>query len=243
MKTFEVIIFDDGSSDKSVEIALSFSERDSRFHVYKNDFNSGVSKTANRCIENARGQYIARLDSDDTFEPNKLALQYEFFQQNPEYVLFGGAVRIVDNAKGVERIKYSPKTNKEILSKIFTFVPLQHSSVMYNRNLIPDDYQWYDPNINIGEDLDLTFRLSKFGLMANTDEILATIYERSNSLSHEDVKKTFSHIYRVRMKAINSYGILPSLQSKITMKLQSIVMSVLPVQYVFPVYYAIRKYI
>jgi len=240
---FEIIAIDDGSSDRSLDVVLEYAQKDSRIHVLKNKVNSGVSKTANVGMAHARGKYIARLDSDDAYEKTKLETQLAFFRENPDHVMLGGAVRIVDKKNNIERVKYSPKTHEEIIDKIFTFVPCQHSTVMFNTDRIPNDFTWYDPNQNIAEDLDLTFRLATYGKIANLDDILATIYERSESLSHMDVKNTFKQIYGIRKKAIKNYGFSPSWQSAITMRIQKFIVSVTPAQHIFPIYYAIRKHI
>ena len=240
---FEILAIDDGSTDGSLDIVLDYAKRDSRIHVFKNHKNSGVSLTANVGIENARGQYIARLDSDDMYEPDKLKIQLAFFKENPDHILVGGAVRIIDTIKKIERIKYSPTTHEDILEKIFTFIPCQHSAIMINRKLVPKDFSWYDPATRIAEDLDLIFRIAPFGRMCNLPDVLCVIFERPESLSHLDVKNSFRQILNIRCRAVKEYGYRVGFKSRLTMLGQRLIVTFTPAAHLFTVFHLIRKYI
>ena len=75
MEDWELIVIDDGSSDASVSIAQALAAEDPRIRVEKNEKNMGVSRTRNRGIERSAGEYIALLDSDDVWYPEKLERQ------------------------------------------------------------------------------------------------------------------------------------------------------------------------
>ncbi len=77
VKDWELIVIDDGSKDRSYEVAKEQAEKDERICLLRNEVNSGVAKTRNRGIELARGEYIAFLDSDDIWHPEKLQRQLE----------------------------------------------------------------------------------------------------------------------------------------------------------------------
>lgn len=74
---WELLVIDDRSTDGTTAIARGFSNADSRIRVYSNDENIGVAATRNRGISLARGEWIAFLDSDDLWRPQKLARQLE----------------------------------------------------------------------------------------------------------------------------------------------------------------------
>lgn len=74
---WELIVIDDCSSDKTYEIAMRLQQQDPRICVLRNDANSGVAKTRNRGIDLAKGKYVAFLDSDDIWLPEKLARQID----------------------------------------------------------------------------------------------------------------------------------------------------------------------
>ena len=82
MHDFEVIAIDDCSIDKSAQILNDWALKDKRLHVIYNSHNLGVAETRNTGIASARGEYICFIDSDDTWEHNKLESQLAFMRQN-----------------------------------------------------------------------------------------------------------------------------------------------------------------
>lgn len=77
-----MIIVDDCSSDNSVEVIQSFADQDPRIKLIQLAENSGAAVARNTAIEAAKGRYIAFLDSDDAWLPNKLEKQIAFMQEN-----------------------------------------------------------------------------------------------------------------------------------------------------------------
>src|SRR5690349_3602213 len=78
-KDFEIIVIDDGSSDNTQEILKAY-EGKIRY-VYQQ--NKGISAARNRGIQEAKGEYIAFLDSDDVWKPEKLSVQVAILDVNP----------------------------------------------------------------------------------------------------------------------------------------------------------------
>lgn len=72
---WELIIVDDGSHDHSVEVVMSYVEKNHRIQLLKNKKNSGIAITRNKAIQSTKGKYIAFLDSDDRWYPKKLEYQ------------------------------------------------------------------------------------------------------------------------------------------------------------------------
>lgn len=79
---WEMLIVDDCSTDNSYEIACKYAEKDSRIKVFRNEKNSGAAISRNKAIENANGEYVAFLDSDDIWLPEKLEKQIKFMKEN-----------------------------------------------------------------------------------------------------------------------------------------------------------------
>ncbi len=84
---FELIVVDDASTDRSLEIIRTID--DTRIRVLQQPENAGYPSAMNRGLEIAQGSYIARMDADDVCEPVRLATQLSFLQSNPEYVFVG----------------------------------------------------------------------------------------------------------------------------------------------------------
>ncbi|MDD3157095.1 glycosyltransferase [Anaeromusa sp.] len=93
---WEMIIVDDGSTDGTAEEILKI--KDPRIRLLRFAHNRGVGEAAKVCLQEARGQYIASLNSDDAFEPDKLERQVAFLQKNKQYVAVLSQVRLVDEA-------------------------------------------------------------------------------------------------------------------------------------------------
>ena len=78
---WELLVLDDGSSDDTVRIAQTLAQTDSRIKVLPNEHNMGVARTRNRGFDLCRGRYVALLDSDDVWYPQKLERQTALMQE------------------------------------------------------------------------------------------------------------------------------------------------------------------
>ncbi len=79
---WELILVDDCSTDNTVSIATAIANQDSRIRIYKLPQNSGTGIARNTALSNTIGNYIAFLDADDVWKPNKLQVQLQFMQQH-----------------------------------------------------------------------------------------------------------------------------------------------------------------
>ena len=79
---WEMLIVDDCSTDGSVDIAKKYAAKDKRIKVFCNEKNSGAAFSRNRALDCAQGEYIAFLDSDDLWKPEKLEKQISFMKDN-----------------------------------------------------------------------------------------------------------------------------------------------------------------
>lgn len=93
---YEVIMIDDGSTDRSAEIAAQYAKRDSRFHLFRQG-NAGVSAVRNRGMELAKGDIIVFADSDDFIEPEYFETIHEAFLKENAEIVFYGARRITES--------------------------------------------------------------------------------------------------------------------------------------------------
>lgn len=92
---FEVVIVDDGSTDRTLELLREYEKRDDRVRVISQE-NQGASIARNRGIEAARADWIALMDADDTMEPNRLERQIAFIEEHPELHLAATMVIHID---------------------------------------------------------------------------------------------------------------------------------------------------
>lgn len=112
---FEILIIDDGSTDDTLDIIKKYKETDSRIH-FITQRNQGVSRARNTGIEAAEGKYIAFLDSDDIWMPNKLKIHFEHFQSDSKIGLSYARVEFID-WQGYSAHQYSNLRLKNVLPK------------------------------------------------------------------------------------------------------------------------------
>lgn len=156
-KDFELIILNDGSTDKSENIIQTFT--DSRIHYVANETNLGLIKTLNKGIALSRGKYIARMDADDICSTNRFEKQFSFLEQNSNVVLCGSWAKIIDefgNIKGrIKRID----SNELIRANMLFTTPFIHPTLMIRREAIVKNS--YNLDAKHCEDLELLVRMSQ----------------------------------------------------------------------------------
>lgn len=162
---FEIIVVDDFSKDDTVKIVKELQKGDSRIKLLCLEENSGgPAHPKNKGFEISCGKYIAYLDQDDEWYPDKLKEQINFFDNSSNKSLglvSCGADLIDDSGKcfGV----FTPTKNKTVFPEILLRNPIySNSSVMIKREVI-DVVGGRDENIKYSEDLDMWIRIAKAG--------------------------------------------------------------------------------
>ena len=167
---FELLIVNDGSTDETVEMINKF--QDPRIRLIHNDRNRGLVYTRNVLLHEARGEYVAILDSDDVATPNRLALQYEHFQKHPELALCGGHGRVINHAGDpIETPRLTVPLGSENIKITLLFVnTFVNSTVMYKTHVFQElkGYRDFAP----AEDYELFTRIADKYVVDNIDSIL-----------------------------------------------------------------------
>lgn len=181
---WEMLIVDDCSTDNSANIVKSYAQRDSRIKYLKSDSNKGVSNARNIALANAKGQYIAFLDSDDMWHESKLEKQVSFMKKNNHTITFT-AYELIDEEdnKLNKTINISERVDYNNLLKSNSLGCL---TVVIDRSRIDFDIRMSGVR---HEDYALWLSILKCGNVAyGINEVLA-IYRKSNSsLSGNKVK-------------------------------------------------------
>lgn len=182
-REFELLIGDDSSTDRSLAIMQTYAARDCRIQVSQNPENCGASKTRNRLLDQAKGQYIAVMDADDIALPNRLALQVNFLEQHLQVVCVGGAHDLIDEAGRLLTRLHLPESDDEIQALALA----GHGSICHPcatvRRSIFQSVGGYDDTMITAHDLDLWLRLGEQGQLANLPQAVLQYRLHSNSMS------------------------------------------------------------
>jgi len=181
---WEMVIVDDCSTDGTYELAQKLAERDARIKVGKNIENSGVAVTRNNALDMATGDYIAFLDSDDLWLPDKLSKQIEFME-NGGYAISYTAYQKFDSHTGKKgKVMRAPLTMTA--KQIYGDTSIGCLTVMVNRKMVGS---FYMPRLKHMEDNITWQEILMRGYVAHMlDEVLA-LYREGNSLSLTGSKK------------------------------------------------------
>lgn len=182
-QNWELIIVDDGSNDNTEEVVRSFS--DPRILYIHHQSNRGASAARNTGIQLARGRYIAFLDSDDEWLPEKLEKQLRVLESSDKDVgaVYTGAI-FIDEESGRQRIK-RPQAKGRILMEELAYNPIGSASrVMIKRECFAKCGS-FDEDFPPLEDWDMWIRLAERYTIDYVDEALVKYFEHSGSLSSE----------------------------------------------------------
>lgn len=200
-KNLELIIVDDGSTDETLEIIKSFSEKDTRVKYISNEKNIGVQKSRNEGLNLAQGEFVAIIDDDDEWiDVYKIEKQINFLISHTGHILVGTGVIVVDQ-NGLEKYRYTlPESDIDIRKKLLFKNCFAHSTILFNKDVAIKigGYDESSQTKNV-EDYDFILRLALHGLVSNIKEFAINYTDRSsnNSSTHrEDIFK--KNIYLVK---------------------------------------------
>jgi len=195
---FELIIIDDGSTDSSAEILDSY--KDTRIKRINNPQNLGLSRSLNLGIASARGEFIARMDSDDISLPERFDHQIKYLQEHDHIGILGtGSLRIDQFGQPIG-LPWKPPESPGVINWLFCFCnQIGHPTVMGLRNVFIKS-GGYNPDMLYAEDFDLWQRISEFSKLSNLQEVYVHrhIHDCNVSIKFHDIQKKNDILIRQR---------------------------------------------
>lgn len=170
-KDFEFIIINDGSTDKTPKIIEKYAKSDKRIKFIDNEKNAGIVAALNQGLNFCRGEYIARMDSDDISLPTRFAKQVKYMDQHPEC-----------GACSTWAEKFGPNITKD---RILTYMPtvklldfliygdkVLNPGSMVRRSVLVDNNIKYNPAYKYAEDYAFWAEVCKYAEIHNLQEVL-----------------------------------------------------------------------
>jgi len=211
---YELLIVDDGSVDNTFEIISSFN--DPRIRVIRNGKNMGLTSTRNVALNEAKGTYLAILDSDDIAMKNRLQLQYDFFSENPQFALCGSQAFIIDNSGNQKDEKLVVPTDPDKLKITMLFSnSYVNSSVMMKTAVLRElgGYKDYAP----AEDYELFTRIAEKYPIKNLPEFLVKYRQHEHNISTVQSAIGAEKVRQIKKNQLLAIGLEPDSTSIATM--------------------------
>ena len=204
-ENIELLIADDDSSDDTSEICQALASKDSRVHVITNTSNQGALKTRLKAIREAKGEWIAFLDSDDLWKPDKLSKQLALMNDTGCDLVYTGSSFIDENGQPYEWILHVPERTeyKQLLKQNI----ISNSSVLVKKDLFvrfaPDNEDKHDMH----EDFACWLGMLRAGHTARgIDEPLITYRLSKSSMSGNKLKAYSMNMYTYKYVGLGFFS-------------------------------------
>ena len=218
---FEFLIFDDGSSDGSLKRLDHFAARDSRIKIFRRT-HGGYSRLLNEGIELAKGEFIARMDSDDIAASSRFSVQLAFLEANPDYIAVGSQVTIVDPDGFPIGFTESPVTHEDIEHthlQVDKNTVICHPSLLARKSAL-SAIDGYRESLETAEDRDLYLRLALIGKLGNINQPLLKYRRHFKTVSHSQRKRQLEFITLCVNEARKQRGLEPQKNKQINQSIQ-----------------------
>jgi len=207
---FELIIIDDGSTDKTFEIAKSY--HDKRIILLRHNRNSGNYPARNFGMEKSKGRYICVMDSDDIAVPNRIERQYTFMESNEKVGICGGYTEIIGSSQ-----KLTPATDYDELKVwLLSNIIFKHPTIFIRKCLLQKYKLNYNTSFRYASDYDFLVRCAEFFPITNIPEVVLWHRKHPDQISQANAKEQHKIVNIIQLKQLNYFKISPSEQEKIT---------------------------
>lgn len=200
-QNFELLIYNDGSTDNSLEILQQF--EDSRIRIVNYEKNIGLIQLLNNAFSEAKGEYIARMDADDVCLPDRFEKQVGFLDQHPNIGICGGFLEII----GTNEINKKPALDKDLRWWIFKGSPFAHPSVMIRNKVLIHSNLKYNPDAYVVEDFDLWWRMAFVTQLANLETVLLKYRIHPNQVSSSKNDLQLENLRKSQIEFMKNLGI------------------------------------
>jgi glycosyltransferase involved in cell wall biosynthesis len=170
---FELLVMDDGSTDRCAEIIHSYSDPRIHYHLCPHNFIA----TLNKGIEVSQGKYIARMDADDIMMPERLQIQFDYMETNPQITACGAYMQAFGYSS--ETIK-TPVEHEDIIQHMLIGTPISNSTGFIKKDVLIEHNIRYQDGYSFADGYKLWTEIAKVGKLANIPKTLVK-YRKHNA--------------------------------------------------------------
>jgi glycosyltransferase involved in cell wall biosynthesis len=197
--SFEAIIIDDSTNFDTSQFCLDYCKLDNRFNYIKPAKKLGLVNALNLGILSSNYELIARFDSDDICNVDRLFQQLEFLKQNKDIDVLGGNIEVITSSDKLLYVRKYPTTHREIARSMHIICPIAHPTVMFKKDVIKK-FGYYDNRYRYAEDIDLWLRLLSNGVKFYNLDVPLVKY-RQDALTRN--KEHYKYFLKARLNNFN----------------------------------------
>ncbi len=177
---FELLVIDDSSTDDTVGVVRSF--EDPRVRLIENEQNLGISRSRNIGIDQARGRYIASHDHDDISYPNRLKIEVDLLEREPQVVMVGSRSDRIPSSGNTWPPLPLP-TRAALPWFLFTSSPFAHSTTCFRKSTLDKQGIRFNHSFPYAEDYEIYCRLSEVGELVLLPDVLGAFRKHETNTS------------------------------------------------------------
>ncbi|MFS8158843.1 MAG: glycosyltransferase family 2 protein [Candidatus Roizmanbacteria bacterium] len=196
-KSFEILLIDDGSTDRSKKLCHTLEKKHSQIRFYAFPKNQGLGRVLNFALKIAKGKYICRLNQDDIMLPLRIEKQVKFLERNKKIVVVGSWIELFFEDRSTQILRF-PGNDTQIKALWHIISPFSDPSVMYRKKdaIIAGGY---DQSFWPADDSQLWYKLGSKGKLANIQEPLVKVRWHKKAASVRYFRKLALKTYQMHI--------------------------------------------
>ncbi|MBU2061124.1 MAG: glycosyltransferase [Bacteroidetes bacterium] len=202
---FEFVIINDGSTDNSEEIILSY--HDPRIKYLKNEENKGLIYTLNKGIKLIDSTYIVRMDADDISMPHRIEKLIQFMEKNPAIGICGSSFQTFSKEGVGITVKYLNNHNEICLKQLYQ-IHVCHGSAIFRKSFFDEYNLFYNEEYNHAEDYDLFTRASSYTKLANIPYLGYLVRIHDNEVSNVFCEIQLKNSSLIKIREFKKLGVI-----------------------------------